>query len=226
MNTDLRSFKVLEDEKTSKKDLKDEIRMRVWRSLLKKGVAMPPFPIYGRIPNFKGAREAAWQLKSLLEYGKAGVVLCNPDAPQRPLREMVLRDGKILIVATPKLFRGFLVIERAQRPFYDSTIRGFLENGRSVRPGDYDIDLFIAGSVAVSKEGYRLGKGTAYSDREYRLWREAGSITDGTLRITTVHDLQVLEFVPKDEWDVPVDLILTPTRILWTDQAKSLGKVR
>ncbi|MCX8181903.1 MAG: 5-formyltetrahydrofolate cyclo-ligase [Candidatus Methanomethyliaceae archaeon] len=198
------------------KSLKDEIRMKVWRALMEKNAALPPFPVFGRIPNFRGASEAAERLKSLENYDSAKVVLCNPDSPQRPVRERVLRDGKILIVATPRLSKGFMAIERSEDPFYDSTIRGLMEKGKPVNPGDYKIDLFIAGSVAVSREGYRLGKGTAYSDTEYNLWKKAGSIEEKTIAITTVHDLQVLDHVPRDEWDVPVDLIVTPSKVMWT----------
>ncbi|MDH5811226.1 MAG: 5-formyltetrahydrofolate cyclo-ligase [Candidatus Methanomethylicaceae archaeon] len=198
------------------KSLKDEIRTKVWRALMEKNAALPPFPIFGRIPNFRGAGEAAERLKSLTNYRSAEAILCNPDSPQRPVREMILRDGKILIVATPRMSKGFMAIERSDDPFYDSTIRGLMERGRPVNPGDYKIDLFIAGSVAVSREGYRLGKGTAYSDTEYNLWKRAGSIDEKTISITTVHDLQVLDYVPRDEWDVPVDLIITPTRTMWT----------
>ncbi|MBC7112515.1 MAG: 5-formyltetrahydrofolate cyclo-ligase [Candidatus Methanomethyliales bacterium] len=198
------------------KNLKDEIRMKVWRAMMERNVALPPFPVFGRIPNFVGADEAANRLRRLKEYEEARVVLCNPDSPQRPVREAVLRDGKILVVATPRLSRGFMVIERSEDPFYDSTIRGFLERGRPIVPGDYKIDLFIAGSVAVSNEGYRLGKGTAYSDTEYTIWKKAGSINGKTIAITTVHDLQILDYVPRNEWDVPVDLIVTPTKTIWT----------
>ena len=207
------------------KSLKDEIRMKVWRALMEKNAALPPFPIYGRIPNFKGADEAARRLRSIKEYIEAEVVLCNPDSPQRPVREMALRDGKMLIVATPRISKGFVMIHKPRDPVHASTIRGFMEMGKPVKPGDYDVDVFVAGSVAVSLEGYRLGKGTGYSDIEYKLWSEAGSITDKTLRVTTVHDLQVVDYIPRDEWDVPVDLILTPTRTLWTVQAKRLKKI-
>ncbi|RLF03982.1 MAG: 5-formyltetrahydrofolate cyclo-ligase, partial [Thermoprotei archaeon] len=55
------------------KSLKDEIRMKVWRALMEKNVALPPFPIYGRIPNFKGADEAARRLRSIKEYIEAEV---------------------------------------------------------------------------------------------------------------------------------------------------------
>ena len=198
------------------KSLKDEIRAKVWRLLMEKNAALPPFPIFGRIPNFRGANEAAERLKTLTNYRRAEAILCNPDSPQRPVREIALRDGKILIVATPRMSKGFIVVESSENHFYCSTIRGLMERGKPVSPGDYKIDLFIAGSVAVSQEGYRLGKGTAYSDMEYKLWRDAGSIDEKTIAVTTVHDFQVLDYVPKDDWDVPVDLIITPTKIMWT----------
>jgi 5-formyltetrahydrofolate cyclo-ligase len=198
---------------------KDEIREKIWRMMVEKKVALPPFPVHGRIPNFKGAREAAMRLRNLDEYRKAEVLLCNPDSPQIHVREMALKDGKILVVATPRLSRGFIEV-RGQD--ISPTIRGMIERGRPVKPGDHKIDIFVAGSVAVSVEGYRLGKGTGYSDLEFRMWREAGSIDDRTLRVTTVHDIQVVEFVPRDEWDVPVDLISTPTRIIWTKLSKRL----
>jgi 5-formyltetrahydrofolate cyclo-ligase len=203
---------------------KDDIRLRVWRELLRGGVALPPFPIYGRIPNFKGAEKAALRLRAVDEYSRAEVVLCNPDSPQRPVREVALRDGKILIVATPRLSKGFVAVEGPRDPAYASTIRGFMELGKPVKPSDYEVDVFVAGSVAVDLEGYRLGKGTGYSDVEFKLWSSAGSITDRTLRVTTVHDLQVVDRVPRDSWDVPVDLILTPTRSIWTVQAKRLRR--
>ena len=198
---------------------KDEIREKIWRMMVEKKVALPPFPVHGRIPNFKGAREAAMRLRNLDEYRKAEVLLCNPDSPQIHVREMALKDGKILVVATPRLSRGFIEV-RGQD--ISPTIRGMIERGKPVKPGDHKIDIFVAGSVAVSVEGYRLGKGTGYSDAEFRMWREAGSIDDRTLRVTTVHDIQVVEFVPRDEWDVPVDLISTPTRIIWTKLSKKL----
>lgn len=183
--------------------------------MMDKGVALPPFPIYGRIPNFKGADKAAHKLSNLDFYKKSKVILCNPDSPQRPVREIVLRDGKILIVATPKLSKGFICIEKSENPHYESTIKGMMEKGKLVKPGDYEIDIFIAGSVAVSTKGYRIGKGTGFSDIEYKLWEKC--MKENVIRITTVHDLQVIDYVPSDYWDIPMDLILTPTRIIWTE---------
>ncbi|MCX8170010.1 MAG: 5-formyltetrahydrofolate cyclo-ligase [Candidatus Methanomethyliaceae archaeon] len=201
--------------------MKEEIRLKVWKEMMDKGIALPPFPIYGRIPNFKGAFEAAIKLRDFKFYRGAKVILCNPDSPQRPLREIALRDGKILIIATPRLSKGFIAIEKSNDPSYESTIKGMLEKGKPVVPGDYEIDIFVAGSVAVSLKGYRIGKGTGFSDIEYKLWEK--SMKKDVVRVTTVHDIQVLNDLPSDYWDVPMDLILTPTRIIWTDFAISRG---
>jgi 5-formyltetrahydrofolate cyclo-ligase len=52
------------------------------------------------------------------------------------------------------------------------------------------VDLVICGSVAVNREGVRLGKGAGYSDIELALLQEAGLIRRDTAIVTTVHRLQ------------------------------------
>jgi len=185
-----------------------------------KGVATFPKPILHRIPNFVGAEKAAQNLRSLSEYKGAKVVFCNPDSPQRPVREMALRDGKTLVMATPKLRQGFLLLDpkgiSPNQISEASTIRGAFKLGRPIEPGKVKVDLFVAGSVAVSSDGGRLGKGTGYSDQEYSILKNAGSLTVQIPVVTTVHDLQVVERIPREEWDIPVDIIVTPTRIIRT----------
>jgi len=197
---------------------KEEIRLQIWRLMEEKGVATFPKPILHRIPNFIGAEKAAQNLRSLSEYKDARVVFCNPDSPQRPVREMALRDGKTLVMATPKLRQGFLLLDPKKIPSnrisQASTIRGAFAHGRSIEPNKVKVDLFIAGSVAVSPDGGRLGKGTGYSDQEYNILKKTGSITPQTPVVTTVHDLQIVEKIPREEWDVPVDIIVTPTQII------------
>jgi 5-formyltetrahydrofolate cyclo-ligase len=77
------------------------------------------------------------------------------------------------------------------------------------------VDLVICGSVAVNREGVRLGKGAGYSDIELALLQEAGLIRRDTAIVTTVHRLQVLdELLPETEHDFSVDLIVTPDEII------------
>ena len=204
-------------------DIKEALRREVWDRIVREGVARFPLPVQGRIPNFVGAEEAARRLSSLAEYGSADVVFCNPDSPQRPVREVVLRDGKTLVMATPRLRKGLLIIRpgglgpRAIRRA--STIRGAFRYGRPIGPWEVEVDLKVVGSVAVAEDGARLGKGHGYSDLEYAILSECGALGPDTPIVTTVHELQVLPAgsIPMTEHDVPVDVILTPTRALRTN---------
>jgi len=197
---------------------KEDIRMKVWRLMEEKGIATFPRPIFHRIPNFLGTEKAAQRLKELPEYKGAKAIFCNPDSPQRSVREMALRDGKILVMATPRLRKGFLLLDphviSQNRIFEASSIRGAFKHGRLIKPSEVKVDLFVAGSVAVSQDGGRLGKGTGYSDKEYVILKKAGGLAPEVLVVTTVHDVQIVEKIPKDEWDVPVDVIVTPTRVI------------
>jgi len=199
---------------------KEEIRMRVWQLMEETGVATFPKPIIHRIPNFVGAEKAAQNLRSLREYKEAKVVFCNPDSPQRPVREMALKDGKTVVMATPKLRQGFLLLDPKNIPsnriFEASTIRSAFKHGHPIEPNKVKVDLFIAGSVAVSQDGGRLGKGTGYSDQEYSILKNAGSLTAQTPVVTTIHDIQIVEKIPREEWDIPVNIIVTPTQIIRT----------
>ena len=79
------------------------------------------------------------------------------------------------------------------------------------------IDLIVCGTVAVNSEGARIGKGGGYSDLEYGLARQARLVQRTTPIVTTVHDLQILdEELPILPHDIPVDFVVTPTRIIET----------
>jgi len=201
--------------------VKREIRERIWRLLEEKGVAIFPKPVRGRIPNFKGHEVAAGRLLRHRVFTRARVVFVCPDSPQRPVREAALRMGKILVMATPRLRSGFLVLDPKKIPprFHRraSTIRGAFQLGELVDVPPFKIDIKVTGSVAVSPDGGRVGKGGGYSDLEYAILRELRLINDSTPVVTTVHDLQVIERIPMTKHDMPVDYIFTPTRTIETN---------
>ncbi len=72
------------------------------------------------------------------------------------------------------------------------------------------------GSVAAGEDGARLGKGGGFADLEFALASMAGLIGPDTVCVTTVHELQVVPAgaIPLTGHDVPVDLIVTPDRII------------
>ncbi len=201
------------------KEEKTRLRRLIWDLMEKRNIARFPRPIYGRIPNFIGAEEAAKRALSLNEWRRALVVKVNPDSPQRPLRELALEEGKKVIMATPRLRHGFIMIDPAIIPKsmirFASTIKGAFRLGRLLRLTEIPpIDLMITGCVVVDRRGNRLGKGGGYAEIEYAILRELGVIDESTPVITTVHDIQVVGRVPREKHDLTVDIILTPTRTL------------
>lgn len=209
---------------------KQTVRERVWDDLEDAGVARFPFPPHGRIPNFEGAGKATDHLAARREFTDAETLKCNPDAPQRPVRRRALEAGKTLFVAVPRLREPacFLELDPATIDDVDdaTTISGADKHGRQRRPADMpDIDCIVAGSVAVGPDGRRIGKGEGYSDIEFALLSEFDRVDDGTPVATTVHERQVVDDAPEpDAHDVPVDLIVTPERVIETGKrAKPSG---
>ncbi len=205
------------------KNVKKRIRERIWRILEEKNIARFPRPVYGRIPNFAGAEKAAQRIILLDEWIKAEVVKANPDSPQKPLRYYALLHGKTLLMATPRLKRGFLLLDPHRIPqgkySYASTIRGAFIYGRIVSLREIPpVDLIVTGCVAVDKRGVRLGKGGGYAELEYAILREIGAVDEDTPIVTTIHDLQLVDHIPIEPHDLTVDIAATPSRILRFDR--------
>jgi 5-formyltetrahydrofolate cyclo-ligase len=197
-------------------DEKQSLRQMIWDLMERTNVASFPRPVHGRIPNFVGSRRAAENLASTEEFRKARVIKVNPDSPQRPVRELALRAGKLVLVPTPRLRGQFYLLDPSRvDPGYASSIAGFTRIGEKIDVESApNIDLVVVGSVAVSPGGFRVGKGEGYSELEYAMLREMGKVSDSTPIATTVHDVQVVRDVPHMPYDVPVDIIATPTRVI------------
>jgi 5-formyltetrahydrofolate cyclo-ligase len=91
-------------------------RLAVWDRLQDEHVARFPFPPHGRIPNFVGTRRAAERLFTHPLLANAKRLKVNPDAPQRPVRELALRRGITVFVPTPRLRGGFKKLDPAAIP--------------------------------------------------------------------------------------------------------------
>ncbi|WP_256391995.1 5-formyltetrahydrofolate cyclo-ligase [Natronoarchaeum rubrum] len=202
---------------------KQELRDRVWDELEDSGEARFPYPPHGRIPNFAGADAAADRLAETDAWRSADAIKSNPDAPQLPVRRAALRAGKTVYMAVPRLRdeECFLRLDPAAIDDIDhaTTIGGSAEVGVQVRPEAMPpIDLIVAGSVAVTEAGARVGKGEGYSDLEYGVLQAFDLVGESTTVATTVHERQVVaEDVPVDAHDVPLDLVVTPERTIETE---------
>jgi 5-formyltetrahydrofolate cyclo-ligase len=200
---------------------KQAIRVETWSRLDREGISTFPRPVRGRIPNVRGADAAAARLAERPEWQRAHVVKVNPDAPQRPVRFRALRDGKLLLVPSPRLREGFVRLDPARlavnRIFEASSIRGAFSLGEMIDLDELPpIDLLVVGSVAASAAGDRVGKGEGYAELEFAILRTLGRVREDVPIATTVHDTQLVDAIPREPFDLTLDLICTPTRTLRT----------
>ena len=200
---------------------KQAVREKIWTLLEKEKLGRFPFPLKNRIPNFKGAEQAAKIVASMPEYKSANVVKVNPDAPQLPIRTKVLIDGKTLLMPTPRLKSGFIMVKPEWVPKGEERKAASLKHmntfGREISLDQLPtIDFIVVGSVAVQRDGRRIGKGEGYADREYAIIRELGQPSVPV--VTTVHSIQLVEDdFPIDPYDLTVDWIATEKELIKTN---------
>ncbi len=196
---------------------KHAAREAVWGRLEAEKLARFPFPPHGRIPNFVGAKEAAARLFEVEPWKSARRLKVNPDAPQRYVREEALRRGMTVYVPTPRLRSGFTCLDPSRIPPDKIGRAASLSAGRtwaySVRLEDLpQMDAIVCGSVAVTRDGHRCGKGEGYSDLEYGILRELGHRPVPVA--TTAHPVQIVDAFPADPNDLPLSIIVTPDDVV------------
>ncbi|MHA1607811.1 MAG: 5-formyltetrahydrofolate cyclo-ligase [Candidatus Freyarchaeota archaeon] len=187
---------------------KEAVRKYVWDMMIDKGIAVFPLPPHGRIPNFKGSTAAAYNIRKLEEYHSAECVFTGPDAALKPLRRLVLMDGKNLAYATPHM-KEFRLLEAGSDPNKVS-IKHLLILGKPLKRR---VDIAVVGSVAVDHKGNRIGKGSGYGDKEVTYLKR---LNPRMLVGTLVHTCQVFKDLSHlaEPHDVPVDFILTERGII------------
>ncbi len=200
---------------------KDQVRKAVWKAMDREGVSRFP-GAEGRIPNFAGAKLAAQKLAGHRLWKRARVIKANPDSPQTHVRRLALEEGKMVVMAVPRLrdqhpFRLLDPRRLSQKQVREAaTIKGALRHGKVVALEELPpIDFVLCGSVGVNLSGARVGKGGGFSDLEYALLIEEGLIDEHTIVATTVHPIQILrEHLPLTDHDLPVDMVATPRAVI------------
>ncbi|MFP1631014.1 5-formyltetrahydrofolate cyclo-ligase [Zhengella sp. ZM62] len=204
---------------------KDAVREAVWDALDAGGMAMGP--TWSHIPNFIGADMAAWRLAQTDAWKRAKVVKCNPDPPQIPVRLRALYEGKMLYAPVPYLTKEFPYLridpaklkEKGVSFELAATSEGYMMHGERIGFEDVEsIGFAVVGSVAVSRQGGRTGKGAGFADLETGIFRELGIMGPDTPMATTVHSSQL---VPDDKvfmmaHDSPLDFVATEAELIVT----------
>ncbi|KAM6223819.1 LOW QUALITY PROTEIN: methenyltetrahydrofolate synthase domain-containing protein [Rhynchocyon petersi] len=184
-----------------------------------------PRPVHHRIPNFKGSYRACENIRKLDAFAGAQEVKVDPDKPLEGVRLLALQSHKTLLVPTPRLRTG-LFNRIVPPPGATKDVLRKCATSQGVRnysvPVGLDskvlVDLVIVGSVAVSEQGWRIGKGEGYADLEYAMMVAMGAVHQETPVVTIVHDCQVVDIpeVLLGDHDLTVDYVLTPTRVIQT----------
>ncbi|MFN3946948.1 MAG: 5-formyltetrahydrofolate cyclo-ligase [Aquificaceae bacterium] len=121
-----------------------------------------------------------------------------------PLFSWVLKEGKRLVL--PKVEGENLKLIEVEKE-KELSIGAFCipepKEGKEVSPQEIEFSL-IPGLI-FDKEGYRIGYGKGYYDK--LLDRLKGK------RVGVCYDFQVVERLPRDSWDKPVDWVLTEKKL-------------
>ncbi|XP_057706004.1 methenyltetrahydrofolate synthase domain-containing protein isoform X1 [Corythoichthys intestinalis] len=203
-----------------------DIRQKIWDYIEDKNLANFPRPVHNRIPNFKGAFTACPKLSELEVFTQTAEVKVDPDKPLEGARLAVLQAQKTLLVPTPRLRSG-LFNKIVPPPAANKEKLRVCSSSQGVKefsvPIGLDakvkVDLVVVGSVAVSENGFRIGKGEGFADLEYAMMVSMKAVDDSTVVVTVVHDCQVVD-IPEElmeRHDLTVDYILTPSRVIKTN---------
>ena len=154
-------------------------------------------------------------LKNLDAYKNAKRIMTfvsmGTEVDTHPLIEQALEDGKsIVIPITVDKTRELLLSDLfslSELEVADHNIEipkdGFL---RLVQPGT--IDLVLVPGLAFAKNGHRVGYGGGYYDRFL------AKLDKSVPKIAIGFDLQIVDQVPTNDFDIPVDSLITEKRII------------
>ncbi len=157
----------------------------------------------------ESSRKIVEFIRSLPEFKEARNVLLycpvkgEPDLT--PLFREVLSRGSRL--ALPKVANGDLEIIFVDDPLcLEECTYGIPEPSIGEKADPEEIDFVAVPGIAFDRSGYRLGFGKGYYDR---LLKRVSAP-----KVGVAYSFQVLDSVPKEEWDEPVDLIVTEEGVI------------
>jgi len=202
-------------------------RAAVWSELIQVAAPDSRFHLdFGEyIPDFGGSDRATAHLTALEAYRRSPTLFITPDNCLEGLRAQAVRDGKVQIMPTYGIRRGFVelrpedvppgietyavlldAIEKLGRPISLSALRE-RHRGR--------IGLIVTGASAVSRDGVRFGKGHGFFDLEWAMLYQAGVVDEQATVAALVHDCQVVDIdLETSPFDTLCDVIVTPTRTI------------
>ncbi|KAH8388614.1 hypothetical protein KR093_011296, partial [Drosophila rubida] len=203
---------------------KRSLRVQTWKKIQEGKVGIGFNGIFNRIPAFVDADKAAALLIQEEEFKQAQHIKVTIDRALHDFKEQALLANKSVYLPSTRdssaLFLKVEVPEDATDEQKKESLRvQDIQKFRSEIGLDskLKLDLVVIGSVVVSRDGYRIGRGNGFADLDIGLLIELGVITPQTAIVTIVHDVQVVDTLPVNlfqKYDSPVDIIVTPTEVI------------
>jgi len=153
-------------------------------------------------------------LSSLKEFQEAKNILfyvsCNNEVDTQEIIKELLKEKNIIIPYTiknkPTIFLSELkdFVELIPKTF------GILEpKEKYIREfGKEKLDLVIVPGTVFDKKGNRIGYGFGYYDRFLK------TIKKDVLKIGLAFDFQLVDNIPREEHDVPLDVVVTEREVV------------
>lgn len=205
-----------------------EARVMIWEKLRK--VARPDsrfsWDFAEFIADYEGSDECARRFAETDVYKSADVVFITPDNNLEHLRELLIRDGKTMIMTNYSISRGFFLLRPEWVPegqeVLASTLDGVQRFWQHRTLGQLAaeierIPVLVSGASAITPSGIRFGKGHGYFDLEWAMFYTKGLVDVNSTVVAVGHDCQVVDVpVQVRPYDTAIDLIVTPTQIIET----------
>ena len=157
------------------------------------------------------SRETTERLRALPEYAATRAVLATlsigSEWDTRPFAEAVLADGKMLVL--PRVVKSPRSLELyAVRDLSEDLVPGVWgieepDPSRCEKVALADVGFVLVPALMADRDGYRLGYGAGYFDRLL-----AGAAPD-QFRVVALRAPLVIERLPREAHDVPVDAVMT-----------------
>lgn len=115
-----------------------------------------------------------------------------------------LEEG--MTVYFPKVEQGIRFYETSDPADLQKGAWGLLEpkHGSSKLDERTKLDLVVVPGVVFDRQGYRLGYGKGFYDRAVA--------EDATFSVGLAFDFQIVQELPREEWDRPVHVVITESR--------------
>lgn len=149
-------------------------------------------------------------------YKKSKYIMCYIDFRNEVKTEEIIRtsleNGKKIIIPISVVKTRQLIL--SQLLDYDKELEsgtyGILEPKKEFirRVSPELIDLVLVPGVAFDRRGYRIGYGGGYYDRFLP------KVKRSTPKVALAFDIQMVEYVKKGRYDIPMDYIITEKEII------------